>query len=202
MTHDRFPALVPLLLKHEGRFVNDPKDPGGATNMGITIGTLTQWRGHPVTPDDVLALTQDEALEIYRAWYWAQPGIGRLPIGIDRAVFDFAVHSGAKRAIMALQRVLKVADDGRLGPISYAAAARADPVETVKRLIAGRELFLSRLSIWPRYRNGWTTRLRELQDAALRDMIMAPATLPAAPAACSFKAWLTSLFTPTPSTER
>ncbi|MGS4947428.1 glycoside hydrolase family 108 protein [Meridianimarinicoccus sp. RP-17] len=199
--NDRFAALVPLLLKHEGRFVNDPKDPGGATNMGITIGTLAQWRGGSVTPDDVLALSQDEAMEIYRAWYWTQPGIGRLPVGIDRAVFDFAVHSGAGRAIMALQRVLEVADDGRLGQISYAAAAKADPIKTVERLIAGRKLFLSRLSIWPRYRNGWTARLIELQAAALHDIAHPPTPPRAAPAAWSFGAWLKSLFTPTPSTE-
>jgi len=202
MTHDRFPALVPLLLKHEGRFVDDPNDPGGATNMGITIGTLSQWRGWSVTPDDVLALTQDEALEIYRAWYWAQPGIGRLPIGIDRAVFDFAVHSGAKRAIMALQRVLKVADDGKLGPISYAAAAKANPVETITRLIEGRRRFLSRLSIWPRYRNGWTTRLAEVQDHSLRDLSIAPKPTPAITPPRPFMTWFKSLFTPTPSTER
>lgn len=204
MKIDRFAACVPLLLKHEGKFVNDPKDPGGATNMGITIGTLTKWRGRSVTPDDVLALSRDEALDIYRAWYWTQPGIGRLPVGIDRAVFDFAVHSGASRAIMAVQRVIKVADDGNLGPISYAAAARADPIDTIRQLIAGRELFLSRLSIWPRYRNGWKSRLIELQDAALSDIENPPKptpTAPAAPAVWSLKTWLTSLFN-TPSTER
>ena len=35
--------LAPFILKWEGGFVNDPDDLGGATNMGVTIGTYEAY---------------------------------------------------------------------------------------------------------------------------------------------------------------
>jgi lysozyme family protein len=62
----------------EGGYVDHPADPGGATNRGITIGTLSRWRESkglpPAKKEDVRKLTQQEADEIYRAWYWIPSG--------------------------------------------------------------------------------------------------------------------------------
>ena len=59
-----FEIAYPFIAKWEGGFVNDPRDPGGATNMGITIATLSSWRGTPVTVQDVRNLTKQEARQI------------------------------------------------------------------------------------------------------------------------------------------
>ena len=49
----RFSRCVAEVLKHEGGFVHHPRDPGGATNRGITLATLADWRGRDVTHADV-----------------------------------------------------------------------------------------------------------------------------------------------------
>ena len=37
---DNFGAVMAHIFRHEGGYVDHPKDPGGATNMGITHATL------------------------------------------------------------------------------------------------------------------------------------------------------------------
>lgn len=64
MARDNFAACMAEIFAHEGGYVDHPKDPGGATNMGITIGTLREWRGGPVTKDDVRSMTKREAKTI------------------------------------------------------------------------------------------------------------------------------------------
>lgn len=76
---DNITVALAFMLDAEKGFVNNPNDPGGATNYGITAETLARWRKAPVTADDVKALTPREAIEIFRAWYW-------LPLGCDRIV--------------------------------------------------------------------------------------------------------------------
>lgn len=103
------------VLEYEGGFVNHPRDPGGATNMGITRRTLAAWRGHPVSVQDVRDLTKSEAMAIYKAHYWDAVQGDRLPRGLDYAVYDYAVNSGPGRAARDLQRCLGVTVDGIIG---------------------------------------------------------------------------------------
>lgn len=78
---DFFPRVMAFINRWEGGFVNHPADPGGATNMGITIGTLTKWRAAHNKPsptvEDVKNLTRAEADSIYRAWYWEPSGAAK-----------------------------------------------------------------------------------------------------------------------------
>lgn len=67
---DTFPRALALVLAQEGGYADHPYDPGGATNFGITIATLRDWRGRPVSKADVRALGRDEVAAIYRARYW------------------------------------------------------------------------------------------------------------------------------------
>ena len=110
-----FEACLPLLLAHEGGFVEHPDDPGGATKFGITGRTLARFRGTKVTREAVMALTRDEAGEVYRTLYWDKIGGDHLPAGIDYAVFDAAVNSGVRQATLWLQRALGVTADGVIG---------------------------------------------------------------------------------------
>ena len=106
MAAANFERALPLVLKHEGGYVDHPNDPGGATNLGVTIGTLSSWLGRPATKAEVKALTRATVAPIYRKNYWAAIRGDELPAGLDYAVFDFAVNSGPKRAAMALQRAV------------------------------------------------------------------------------------------------
>ena len=91
------PNIQSYVLASEGGYVNHPRDPGKATNMGITIATLRAWRGRPVTNADVRDLSQEEALQIYKAQYWDTVRADQLPLGLDYLTFDYGVNSGPGR---------------------------------------------------------------------------------------------------------
>lgn len=97
--------LIDDILRREGGFVNHPDDPGGATNHGITIGTLRQWRGKAVSVEDVKNLSVEEARLIYNALY-VKPFLGAgLPVDVLPFLVDLGVHSG----VGAAQRLLHAA---------------------------------------------------------------------------------------------
>lgn len=163
-----FPTAVALVLKSEGGFVDNPSDPGGATNMGITAQMLAAWRGIKSVPVSAIkALTAAEATAIYRSRYWNAVHGDALPKGLDYAVFDYAVNSGVSTAVKALQRTLGVADDGSIGPVTLAAAAKA-PAHTIIALCDQRLGMLERLTSWPTFGAGWANRIRDVRGEALQ----------------------------------
>jgi lysozyme family protein len=103
-----FARCMKFVFAREGGFVNDPRDPGAATNLGITIATLKAWRGHNVTEDDVRHLKRAEAQQIYHKWYWHPAWCGDLPPGVDLLVFDAAVNMGIEPALNLLRRQIGV----------------------------------------------------------------------------------------------
>jgi lysozyme family protein len=163
----RFAECVAIVLKHEGGFVDHPRDPGGATNMGITLRTLRDWRGDDsLTADAVRDLTEAEAREIYLARYWNPVRGDELPPGIDLAVFDWAVHGGVGRAARDLQTVLGVTVDGAIGRQTIEAAKRADAHEVIRALCERRLTHLRSRPHWDAFGRGWTRRVREIEEAA------------------------------------
>ena len=168
MAAANFERAFAAVLKHEGGYVDHPRDPGGATNLGVTIGTLSQVLGRKATKSEVKALTRKSVVPIYRQLYWDKIRGDDLPSGVDYVAFDFAVNSGPTRAAIALQRVLGVADDGKIGPITIAAAKKANAAAVVSRLCADRLAFLSRLSTWPTFKRGWKARVAGVEREALK----------------------------------
>ena len=131
--------LAAEIVAREGGYANDPDDPGGATNFGVTIHTLRRL-GLDLTGDgqvdtaDVRALTRAQAIDIFITHYFHRPRIDLLPAVLQPSVFDMYVNAGAN-AVRILQRLLvemghEVAVDGVIGPQTAAAAraaARAAP---------------------------------------------------------------------------
>lgn len=126
-------AIARAILRREGGFVNDPDDPGGATNFGVTLGTMRAL-GQDLTGDgrvdiaDIRALTEERALQIYLAQYYQKPRIAELPMALRATVFDMQVNAGSN-AVRLLQRLMNAmgADlvvDGALGGQSLRAAAQ------------------------------------------------------------------------------
>jgi lysozyme family protein len=139
------------LLGHEGGYVNHPADPGGETNWGISKRQF---------PDlDIKALTVDEAKGIYRRGYWNQVRADDLPAQLRFDVVDLAVNSGVETAVRFLQQALEVADDGRLGPVTLAAARAQHPYLTLLRLNGLRLRHMTRLSTWQTFGRGWANRV-------------------------------------------
>ncbi|GKY87512.1 holin-associated N-acetylmuramidase [Sinisalibacter aestuarii] len=123
--------IADQILDREGGYVNDPDDPGGATNHGVTIHTMRRLGldldgDGVVTAEDVRRLTRDQARDIFIRHYFDVPGIGRLPEVLQPPVFDMYVNAGAQ-AVRILQRLLgqmgqPVTVDGAIGPETEAAA--------------------------------------------------------------------------------
>jgi lysozyme family protein len=122
------------IVGREGGFVNDPDDPGGATNFGVTIHTMRRLgldldRDGDVDVGDVRALSRAQAVAIFIDHYCQRPGIAGLPEALRASVFDMYVNAGAN-AVKILQRLLRemgeaVDVDGVIGPQTQGAAARA-----------------------------------------------------------------------------
>lgn len=129
--------ILDEVLRSEGGFVEDPADPGGATNHGISLryarGVGLDNDGDGDTDrDDILSVTADQARGLYRDDFWVRPGLDRLPGEIQPVMVDWAVNSGPPRPIMAMQRVINLADightlddDGVMGPKTRRAAEQA-----------------------------------------------------------------------------
>lgn len=122
------------IVAREGGYVNDPDDPGGATNFGVTIHTMRRL-GLDLTGDgvvgvaDVRALTRAQAEDIFVDHYFHRPRIAALPKVLQASVFDMYVNAGAN-AVKILQRLLRqmgqeVSVDGAIGPQTIAATQAA-----------------------------------------------------------------------------
>lgn len=162
----RFLACVTELLAREGGYVNDPRDRGGCTNRGITRATLERWRHASVTCADVQALTELEARQIYRAWYWNGVQGDALTAGVDLMTFDAAVNSGVPRSARWLQQAVGVEDDGAIGPVTLAAVRAAPAATLIVDLYDARMAFLRASPSWVDYGKGWKNRVDRVMSVA------------------------------------
>jgi lysozyme family protein len=146
-------GFLERIFGHEGGYVNDPGDPGGETNWGISK------RAHP--KEDIRNLTRERAAEIYREQYWPKVRGDEVPEELQFDLFDGAINSGPENAIRWMQRAAGVADDGLFGPITLAAVKEANPWALTARYNGERLLFLTKLSTWKRFGRGWAARVAE-----------------------------------------
>ncbi|ROT95847.1 holin-associated N-acetylmuramidase [Histidinibacterium lentulum] len=122
------------IVAREGGYVNDPDDPGGATNHGVTVHTLRRLGldldgDGRVTAEDVRRLSRAQAVEIFLEHYFERPRIGELPVPLQPSVFDMQVNAGSN-AVRILQRLfgqmrLPCAIDGVIGPQTIRVAREA-----------------------------------------------------------------------------
>ncbi len=124
-----WPAAIQFVLRMEGEYTLDPKDPGGETKWGISK------KSYPSL--DILNLTVEQAKEIYQRDFWAACSCDDLPTVFACVVFDTAVNQGTTKAKRILQMTLGVDVDGIIGPKTIAAAAKADP-RLAKKFLAYR----------------------------------------------------------------
>jgi lysozyme family protein len=158
-----FASSLAAVLQHEGGFVQDRFDPGGATNRGITQHVYDDWRrSQGLSPRGVRSLEQAEIEAIYRKLYWNACRCDDLPSGVDYCVFDFAVNSGPVRACRYLQRAVGVTDDGQIGPVTLAAVRAKPACETIAAISAARLDFLGQLPTFSRFGKGWSARVGEV----------------------------------------
>lgn len=149
-----FDQAFDRLLGHEGGFVDDPRDPGGATNFGITQA-VARAEGYAGPMRD---LPVAKAKDIYRARYWAPVRADELPDSVRFDVFDAAVNHGASQSAKWLQRAVGTQPDGVIGAVTVAAARAAGPL--IAAAFNGYRLqFYTDLGTWPTFGKGWARRV-------------------------------------------
>ncbi|SFJ62926.1 glycoside hydrolase family 108 protein [Aerobium aerolatum] len=162
-----FARALSLVLKHEGGWADNPKDPGGATMRGVTLATFRRYVKPNATKDDLRKITDQQIAAVYRRHYWDAVAGAELPDGIDYAVFDFAVNSGPARAAKYLQAIVGVTTDGKIGPATLAATRAKLHADVIHKLCDSRIAFLKRLPIWPTFGKGWASRVSDVRRQAL-----------------------------------
>lgn len=132
-----FEKALSYTLVNEGGFTNNPNDPGGSTNFGVTSEDLARHRMKPVTSDEVKAMTREEACDIYLKNYWTPLGLDQLKEpAIATAVFDIAVNRGMSAAIKCVQSVCKLPVDGHMGPMTISSLNYMGPDLFLARFVS------------------------------------------------------------------
>ena len=156
----KFDEIIEKVLEHEGGLVDDPKDAGGLTNMGIS------QRAYP--DEDIRGLTVERAKELYKRDYWDRYRTGDLPDRLRHIYVDMCINMGGGRAIKILQEACnsknatKIDVDGGIGPATIKAASNVEPF----RLRAYRVMFYAELVMkkpeQERFWVGWFKRSCEV----------------------------------------
>jgi lysozyme family protein len=177
---DTFDTCLNFTLSEEGGFVDDPHDPGGATNQGITLATLRGFMHAPDLPEtSVREITPETVHAIYQAEYWNRMRCDALPTGVDLMVFDHGVNAGPARSVKLLQKSLRfdqVRQDGACGPRTLAAATGLEPIELIDRLSRLQAASYRTLSGFRTFGSGWLRRQTRRQAQA-RAMAAADASV-------------------------
>ncbi|MDH5633615.1 MAG: hypothetical protein OEZ10_11545 [Gammaproteobacteria bacterium] len=177
-----FDAAILTVLKHEGGFVDDPADPGGATNYGVSLrwlrtlgdldgdGYLDGDLDHDgdVDASDIRAMSQSDAENLYRLQWWNRYEYELInDQEVATKIFDMAVNMGAHQAHKIVQRACHAVhrptpDDGKLGPNSLAAINGSYPNELLPAIRSEAAAFYRLLVVTkPRlakFKNGWLKR--------------------------------------------
>lgn len=156
----QFEEAIQVVLTHEGGYVNDPVDPGGETNFGITKRTYPHL--------DIKSLTREAASKIYLKDWWLKYHYNEIEDqAVATKIFDLAVNMGARRAHKLCQKALTkmgyfLQVDGQLGPKSISAINNAEPLELLDRIRnEARNFYLSLIEEKPqlaKYKKGWLKR--------------------------------------------
>lgn len=157
-------AYQPILKTIEGGKVDDPQDPGGRTNMGVTQRTYNQWRKSKNLPvRDVYQMALDEWVSIMKGSFWDTVRGDEVPAGVDVVLADASVNSGPARAIKFLQQALGVAVDGVFGNGTMNALKADDDNDAlIAKINAIRLRFMRQLKTWRRFGTGWTSRVNQM----------------------------------------
>ena len=178
---ERFLVCLKRLLRDEGGVSNNPKDPGGLTNKGITLRTYVRYYNESMSSVNLseykrklLNITDEEVQEIYYRNYWVESFSYRLPVGVDYIIFDLAVNSGPSKAIRILQKAVGAGVDGEYGPqtskkmLEY--VNEKGVVSLINEIRQLREKYYRSLSTFGTFGRGWLNRLGRVYKYALKDV--------------------------------
>ena len=161
-----FDQCLKIVLQFEGGYVDDPNDPGGETNLGVTKNVWKEWVNRPVEIGEMRQLTPELVAPLYRVKYWDAIKADDLPSGLDLCAFDCAVNQGVNRSIKFLEQSVNddlsgVMDDDLIEKINSLV-----PILLIDDFTLKREMHYKMLPTFNIYGKGWMKRLDEVEDMA------------------------------------
>lgn len=181
-----FERALAHVLEMEGGYAEDPHDPGGPTNFGITLATYARDKGLVLTAEnlgrlkaELKAVPQGTVRRIYRERYWLAASCPDLPAALALFHFDAAVNHGLAAAARMLQEATGADADGEIGPETLAKAASLPVAQSLARYADVRRGQYRSLSAFARFGKGWLARVeRTLAAANAIAALPAPARSP------------------------
>ncbi len=168
-----FLSALAFTLQWEGGYVNNPNDPGGATNKGITQNTYDGWRtSQGLAHQSVNLISDSEVQTIYYNNFWKKAGCDNYSDSVGAAVFDFVVNSGFASSsgyggMQIIQRSFNLTADGIVGPKTIAAISGTDEQTALQNIQGARKANYERLAQNPKlqvFEKGWLNRLASLNE--------------------------------------
>jgi len=150
-----FDKAFDLLIGNEGGYVNNPSDPGGETNWGITRAVAVD-NGYT---GSMKSMPKETAKQIYKKMYWDKLQCDQLGFVVAFQLFDAGVNHGNSQAVKFLQRALSVVDDGVIGTKTIAATNLLDDLQIVMLFNAERIEFYAALKTFSTFGKGWVRRV-------------------------------------------
>lgn len=157
-----FESAVNFILDNEGLLEENPADPGGTTNFGISLRFLREVSSEalkragifePITEQTIRDLTRDQAIILYRSEFWETAPFEKIQNQmLANYIFDMVINHGMSQAIKLTQRATWAAqkkkdyikDDGDLGKFTLQAINQASFM-LIPAMMAQRDGFYRRL---------------------------------------------------------
>ena len=165
---DNWQKSLNLVLQSEGGYSDDPKDPGGRTNLGVTQSVWESWVGRASNEKEMRNLSIEDVTPLYKRKYWDACDCDLLPDGLDYLVFDFAVNAGVGRSVKTLQSCVDATMDGQIGKNTLGAVSTF-PVEVLIFKFSDEKVrFYKSLPTFSEFGKGWLERVNYVKVDALK----------------------------------
>lgn len=160
---------LPILKQFEGGYADNPNDPGGCTNMGITLTEFQHYYGADKTVEDLQDITPEQWAEVVKKEYWdAVQGDLINDQQVANSICDFAYNSGIGTAVSKVQAIVGITPTtGFFGNITLDRVNKADAGTLCNAIADAREEY-DREIIQARpkmsvFMDGWLNRINALR---------------------------------------
>jgi len=162
-----FKECLDLVLKSEGGYVNNPADPGGMTNLGVTKRVWEEYTGHAADEKEMRSLTPEKVAPLYEQKYWRPTYCEVLPRGLDFLVFSMGVNGGPGRAVKLLQQSIGCVPDGVVGPATMGLIKQSNAADLIAKYSDSRRVYYQSLKTFSVFGKGWLARVDREESEAL-----------------------------------
>ena len=173
MINKEYNRCLEMILHHEGGYVDHPDDPGGETNLGVTKKVYEAYcKKNGIRPKSMRDLEVLDVAPIYKTEYWDRVKGDDLHLALALCIFDFGVNAVTGRAAKFIQKIVGTAVDGGIGPNSLKKideyVEKHGIEDVVKTYQSDRQKYYEKLKHFKTFGRGWTRRVNETTEAALK----------------------------------